>query len=385
MSTFELWDDPSDTWDNPTDRWDYVSPAPTVYQVPPTIANPLTFLAYDMISGNLLAEVPFSGGTTFSSRLNTPGSFSGKLDFLDPRVQAIGLPEALLEGRTLIFVDYLGYLIWGGVVWTSQFSRETATAVPIGGMELWSYFVHRMQATDYSTVWSSTPVDPITIAYQVTHDALQSTGSGFGPSTGFPLSINQNNGVPTPSEFWITASYPISQLQTIDTIVSQLAQLGYYSRFDFGIDVAYNAEHHPEITLNIDNPRRGEVASLTSVVFETQEDRDYGYPKDATQTANTVYESGSTTSQAPLQTTLGNPNPISQGWPLLEMLNRGRAPCRRAPSRCSGTRRRTSTTSGTTSGGSLTQTRGSPTGSTRTGGSSGPTTPTTTRATPLSN
>jgi hypothetical protein len=50
--------------------------------------NPLTYLIYDLMTGDMLAELPFTG-VKFSQRLNTPGEFNGALNYLDPGVRAL--------------------------------------------------------------------------------------------------------------------------------------------------------------------------------------------------------------------------------------------------------------------------------------------------------
>jgi len=278
--------------------------------------NPLTYLIYDLMTGDVLAELPFTG-VTFSQRLNTPGAFNGNLDFLDPKV-ASNLPGAILQpGRTCIFIDYQGVLLWGGIIWTVNFARSTASSVSIAAREFWSYFAMRIQAADYTATWLS-PGDPMVIAAQVVSDAIESSASAFGAFTGFPLTINQNNGVATPETYWQVESYPYSQLQTVDTIVANLTVLGYNVGFDFAIDVAYDSFGNPELTMNMSYPRRGRVAGSSSVVIVTQESHEYTYPQDSTAQATTIYATGSGSGT---QAIVANPAPITAGWPLLELVN----------------------------------------------------------------
>jgi hypothetical protein len=282
--------------------------------------NPITYLLYDLMTGNLLAEMPFTS-VTLSQRLNVPGQFQGSLNFLDTRIRNLMPGQVILPGRTALFVDYLGSLIWGGIIWTKNFARSTAGGVPIAGKEFWSYFVNRVQAADYTNpTWTNFAgyADPMVIAAQVISDAVASTGSALGPTTGFPLTINQNNGIGTPGEYWIVQSYPYTQLQTVDTIIGDLASMGYNVGFDYGIDVAYNSLGVPTLALNMSYPRRGRIASVSSVTVVTESSSDYTYPEDATQMATSIYATGAASGQNAI---VSNPGPITAGWPLLELVN----------------------------------------------------------------
>lgn len=286
--------------------------------------NPLTYLIYDVMTGILLAELPFDG-VTFSQRLNTPGQFQATLNFLDPNIQKLRPGQIIQPGRTALFIDYEGVLIWGGMIWTMNFTRATAAAVPIKGKEWWSYFTARVQATDYtSPAWpvdANGAGDPMAIAGIVVNNVLNaSLGSALAAGTGFPLTVNQNNGVPTPDSGWVIESYPYTQLQTVDTIVTNLTQMGYGIGFDYGMDVAYApGTNTPTVTMNMAYPRRGQIASVDSVTVVTQASQDYAYPQDATQQGGTIYGNGSGSGQ--IQTIQSNPSVIEAGWPLLEIVN----------------------------------------------------------------
>lgn len=275
----------------------------------------------------MIAEVPFFG-VKFSQRLNTPGSFSANLNLRDSSAQALNLLEGTQPSRTALFVDFLGQIVWGGIIWTRQYSRQQAAQIPIGGKEFWSYFTQRVQAKDYTTppgsgaYWSTNPADPMATALQVVSDALAVPGSALAAGSGFPLTLNANNGVPTPSGEWISSSYPLTQYQSIDTMVSQLSQMGYGPGFDFAIDCAYGAGQQsgslPVLSLNLSNPTRGLQVGTSGLTIITANQDDYGFPEDGTQQGTTCYDTAS--SGATLTAIQSNPQPIDNGYPLLEQV-----------------------------------------------------------------
>lgn len=106
------------------------------------MASAYSFLAADLMTNAILAELPLNS-VSFESRLNAAGSFSGQLALGDPRVAAIDPFSSTQPGRTALYVDIGGRLVWGGILWTRRFDSSTAT-MEIGAQEFWSYFARRI-------------------------------------------------------------------------------------------------------------------------------------------------------------------------------------------------------------------------------------------------
>jgi hypothetical protein len=156
------------------------------------------------------------------------------------------------------------------------------------------------------------PADSCFIAAQIIADAIATPGSALA---GMSINIAEA----TPNVNPIVASYPITQLQTIDTLLTDLAEGGYGTGFDFGFDVSWSAGQGstPVVTLNISYPRRGRIAGSTGLVL-AEPIIGYSWPEDATTQGNTQYGSASSSglvSQAGPDETV-----ISAGWPLLEQV-----------------------------------------------------------------
>src|SRR5688500_1705490 len=79
-----------------------------------------TYLIADLRGGAILDELPLSG-VSFDKKLNDAGSLRAQLQVLDPVIRSRG-PRLLTEpGRTAIYVDRDGTLLWGGIIWTSRY------------------------------------------------------------------------------------------------------------------------------------------------------------------------------------------------------------------------------------------------------------------------
>ena len=283
------------------------------------MAGRFTFYSYDLLTYTLLAELPYTN-VTFSQRLNVAGSFSGDLLLSDPRVRNLGAVAATNESKTLTIIDLDGQIVWGGINWTRAYDSTTRVAT-IGGQEAWSYFSRRVQAADYSSppagpYWSSNPADACTIAQQVIYDAIKVYGSAFQA-----MPINVVETVPNPNT--ITGTYPSTQRQTVQSIVSTLSGGGYGTGFDFGIDWAWSNGQgsYPLPTLTISYPRRGKAFGATSpAILMTGGNASTGYtwPGDGSKQANSIY--GTASGSGGLQYSTGaDATVLGAGYPLLEM------------------------------------------------------------------
>jgi hypothetical protein len=303
--------------------------------------NPYSYYSFDLLSGRFLGQLPFRG-VTFGQQLNTAGTFSGTLDLSDPRVQATEPIANTAPNRTFIVVDYLGSPLWGGIVlprkWKVEASlQNTERPLEISCSELWSYFQSRVQATDYSSppysgitgvsemsLWQGTPWDASLIAAQIISDAVgyaDSSSQPYGDLLG-GLVLRLNGEAPSASKpaapvaDYVAVNYPFTSCQLVETIVSQLAQLGLGVGFDYGVDLAYSgaAPSPPVGTINLSYPRRGRTYAESGLMVDVTTARAYEVPEDGTQCANQVYEIGG----AGAISVSANIVPLEQGYPLWE-------------------------------------------------------------------
>jgi hypothetical protein len=307
----------------------------------PTLPRSFQFFAYDLLTGRLMGEVPLRS-VTFGQQLNTAGQLTGTLDLQDPRVQAMFPLQSTIPNRTFLVVDYGGFILWGGVVMSRKWKvdasgQNTTRALEIQCTELWCYFQQRVQATDYSSppfsgitgegtmaLWTKTPWDASLIACQIVEDAIGYT-DGLTQPYGNPLGgmgVMLNGEIPSASKpaappgGYVAVSYPFPSMQTVDTIVNQLAQLGLGVGFDHGIDVAYSSgsASPPIATFNVSYPRRGRTTAQSNLMIDLATARSYEFPEDGTQTANQIYEVGGSGAISVSE----NVFPLQQGYPIWE-------------------------------------------------------------------
>lgn len=311
--------------------------------------SPFTYVCYELTTGAYIGRLPLSG-VQFGSQLLQPGSASGTLDIASQAVQNLGPLNLTAPATRVLGIDYLGSLLWGGVIWPRDYSYDSESRkLQVTATELWSYPAARMQATGYSAppysgltgpseympIWDATKTsvpeggagvyDATLIAWQILYDALWQVkfgnilgGVGIAANGFTTPSAYLASGTATNPTDYLAINYPYESLQQVGSIVNMLASNGYGVGFDYAIDVAYSRGQMspPVATINLSYPRRGRGYSFTGLTLNMGSAIKYAVPEDGTQTANTVYEMGSSNAIVVSQ----NINPLQAGYPLLEQL-----------------------------------------------------------------
>src|SRR5215472_3143191 len=151
------------------------------------MAAPLyRYLFYDLVTNSPLAELPLKR-VRFEKKLNEVGSFVGYLPLSDPNVQKLlGRTNpwaATPGGRTAVYVDRNGAIVWGGIVVTRQYSQGTvlggvgAFMMEIGASEfMWYFRDKRVIAADAIF----TNVDQLAIAQSLINTAQTGRNANIG-------------------------------------------------------------------------------------------------------------------------------------------------------------------------------------------------------------
>lgn len=278
-----------------------------------TLTVPVQYHFYDITSGTYWGTLPLVS-VTFTQALNQSGAFSATLPINDPHVQKLAWRDATRPGRTFIYIDINGSLVYGGIIWSRRY-RQSDGSIQLGGNDFWSYFQSRAQAKTYSYQW----VYPVTqtsmvIAKTVMTDALQTLGSGL---TTLEI-VLQGKAL---TQDWVSMSYPVTEIQSVQMITSMLQQMGYGVGFDFASSaywVGTGATRKPKSRITLANPMLGRPQSQTGLVINTAHANDYEYPEDATQTGNRLYETS--TSDGSILVIKEWQPAIQAGYPILDQL-----------------------------------------------------------------
>jgi hypothetical protein len=94
------------------------------------------YLAWDPETDLPREELPFSA-VSFGGVLNNAGPFRASISGRHPKAR----PDVLDPGRTYIYVERFGTIIWGGFLWqVSAQSGPEVMGLSLTGQEMWSYF-----------------------------------------------------------------------------------------------------------------------------------------------------------------------------------------------------------------------------------------------------
>jgi hypothetical protein len=261
------------------------------------------YLFADVLTNSVLAELPLTG-VSFGKTLNAAGSFSGSLLLSDLREDVYAIADNTTPGRTALYVDRSGTIVWGGIVWGRQYQSE-GQRIDFQAREFESYFEKRRILTTYS----ASSVDQLQVAKALV-DQVQAVASG-------------NIGITVPS---LTSGVLVSKTYNSwdqKPLVESLYELSRADNgFDWNIDVSYDSSFNIVKNLDLAYPRRGTVyaAGLTTVpVLEFPGNVvSYTYPEEGGSIANTMLGVGSGSGEGKYLSTATSATQITAGWPVLQ-------------------------------------------------------------------
>jgi hypothetical protein len=205
--------------------------------------------AYPYYIAQPALELPFNN-LTFTLTINQSGAFTVEFQMEQAEVRYSNWHNWTTPGKSFVWVMVGGRLIYGGRVMNREAVKSTQKCT-LTGNDFYSYWAQQMQFRDYTSflqtyttaggvtkefLWAGNyglgapaPLIAITLmrdkgAAEFFLPLLHTPDHGLGPGT----STDQDTWINAiPSANWIEFSAPISQMQTIDTLVQQMVQLGY--------------------------------------------------------------------------------------------------------------------------------------------------------------
>jgi hypothetical protein len=267
------------------------------------------YLLSDVLTNQVLAELDLTN-VSFTQQLNAAGTLSASLLLSGTPDRAAAL-TATIPGRTAIYVDRNGIIVWGGIIWNRKYN-STSQHITFTASEWESYFEHRRIATTLTYVNQ----DPLVIARQLI-TAAQSV-----PFGNVGVTVNGET-----SSALVTRIFYGYEQKTVLSAIQDLAKAGTTAvgttGFDFTIKSAYDGSNVITRTLLLGSPRLGTAYSTTSStvpVFEFPAGNmvEYEFPEDGSVLANKVYVTGGGSNEGKLIYSASDNTKFSSGWPLLE-------------------------------------------------------------------
>lgn len=284
-----------------------------------------TYLFTDLRTDVLLAELPLSG-VSYGYELNGVGKLTGTIPYnsetlpLDPET-------ASRPGRTAVYVDRDGVLVWGGIVWTRQ---DTTGGKSIQAAEFLSYYQHRYVKKTLSTD-TSLLIDPAYVdsggqrLYSDQQHVVWSLLRYARDQTGGSIGIDLNPLATSATGITRVATYAGYERPEIYKSIVDLAASD--DGFDFGVEVGWTSAANNQAPTRYRRarawyPRRGRSAAESGLVFSKGGGYgsilSYDWPEDGTSLVTEMSGLGAGTGEAKIVKTATASDLIASGWPLLE-------------------------------------------------------------------
>lgn len=284
-----------------------------------------TYLFCDLRTDTLLAELPLAD-VSYSYELNGIGTLRATVPYTDETLP-LDPETATMPGRTAVYVDRDGVLVWGGIVWTRQ---PTTGGKQIQASEFLSYYQHRYVkktlSTDTSLLINPSFVDAggqrlysdqKFLVWSLLRYAQDQPGGNIG--------INIDALATGADGITRTATYFGYERPEIYKAISELAASD--DGFDFGIEIGWTsaANNQPPTRYRRARtwfPRRGRTAAESGLVFSKGGGfgsiLDYDWPEDGTAVVTEMSGLGAGSGEARIVKTATAQDMLDAGWPLLE-------------------------------------------------------------------
>lgn len=242
--------------------------------------------AYDINTNTLLCEMPYTG-LTFDSRLGDSGAIAFSCNLRSPVVRnQIASVLSYNGSPTKMYVDRNGEIVWGGLAWTTDYSKSTGV-MQFGGKDFFSYLDTRVIANDYE----SGSYDPANLIYQAVTDVQNVSLNGPGASIGLQVLGGTSSLTP------VAGGYPKTQFTYVSRIISDMVKIALpgIGGLDVTITSQWDVNGNPVDTMQIWSPRAGRVAGQTGLIFDLDSCLDYRWATDVTKSGNYIYATGAGT------------------------------------------------------------------------------------------
>ncbi|MFJ1698193.1 hypothetical protein ACIOHC_24260 [Streptomyces sp. NPDC088252] len=284
-----------------------------------------TYLFCDLMTDTVLAELPLSG-VTYSTILNGIGTLTATVPYADETIP-LDPETATTPGRTAVYVDRDGVIVWGGIVWTRQ--PNGARSKEIQAAEFLSYYQRRYVkttlSTDTSAILNTAYVPGGQRLYTDQKYIAWSLLTYANAQTGGNPRINVDALTAPAHGIVRQATYYGFERPEIYKAFTELAAAD--NGFDFGCDVGWTSSANNQAPTRYRKvrtwyPRRGRTADESGLVFvkggQGASILSYDWPEDGTASATEVSALGAGTGEAKVSTVVQDADRLASGWPLLE-------------------------------------------------------------------
>lgn len=274
----------------------------------------------DLLTGRISTHLPVSKGS-WSVEINSAGKISVTLPLTDPDIRALNLRNVATVGKSFLGVAENGIILEAGPVWTHDYSKDDGT-LTLNASGLWSYFDHRVLIPVLAA--GQTPFDVDTY-----YENLSLTTIARRLVAQAQTHTNGNVPVVLPPEVsgTETREYQGADLQLVGDALSDLTAVEGGPEIDFLPRFKTDARY-VEWVMRVGTPTSPMLAGPTTHVW------DYGVGQttirglnvkvDGSKLQGRGWGQGGSASDATMFSQYTNTNLLTQGYPLLELVDASR-------------------------------------------------------------
>lgn len=268
------------------------------------------YLIGDLLAGDIYLELPFFG-MYFTRRLNKAGSatFSFILGSSDSGYNDAEILENTKPGKSVLYIERNGSLVWGGIVWSRTYESQGNT-LNFTAQTFESFFYKQYLEDDFNR----TEVDQ----RQILADLIATLQAKPYANLNIviPTSFNTSNAITR------TVNYYPYQMWSFGKTIENMIE--YDEGFDYTIDVSYDGSGNPIKQLLTDNVL-GQSVDTTQAVFDYPGNiKNYYFPDSASMAAVSVLGFGDGEEADMLRSKYVNVDLLAEGYPDLQMTLSGR-------------------------------------------------------------
>lgn len=119
----------------------------------PTLSANYRYFVCDLLTNELLAELPLSG-VSYGRSIREAGAFTGDIP-ISPETYNLSLYENTVPGKTALYIVRNNQCVWGGIIWSRSYDIKNKI-LNISGNEFPSYLYHRVAWKTFDNGYNAT-------------------------------------------------------------------------------------------------------------------------------------------------------------------------------------------------------------------------------------
>lgn len=268
-----------------------------------------TYIFADLLTDNINLELPLYG-TWFNHELNKPGNMTFTFSLDSEGFDNKDVLEGTIPGRTSIYVDRDGSLIWGGIVWSRTYQSQAKNLSYTA--QTFESFLNK-QYIEENLLFAGD--DQRNILIDLINHMQTKEGANIGllvpekftPATeGFQKAIQR------------VVSFSKHQVWTYGRAVEYMIE--FADGFDYSIDVRYGTGRVPQKVVRVNNVLGAPIgATGNELVFDYPGSiKNYWFPENASRAAVSTIGVGAGDDDGKLLTKVVQEDLLVQGYPDLQ-------------------------------------------------------------------